>query len=35
VRATAVAESEMAGGKFQRITGKHIAGIRAGIARPE
>ncbi len=35
MRAAAVAEPEMSGGKFQRFTGENISWIRTRIARPE
>src|SRR5437763_16752603 len=35
VRATAVAEAEVAGGELERRVGEGVAGIRAGVARPE
>ena len=35
MRAAAVAESEMSGGKLERFAGEDVTGIRAGVARPE
>src|SRR5437762_1173174 len=35
VRAAAVTEPEMTGGKFERLTSKHVTRIRTGVSRPK
>src|SRR5437763_13624108 len=35
VRAAAVTEPAVAGGKFERLTSQHLRRLRTGVARPE